>query len=302
MDERLPEPGWYPDPAGGSALRYWDGQRWASSSGDRRSAETARDAPGDATQPIDLRDPPPAPNQADAWESYPNSGAYTRGPFRPLAVVVLLVVVAGAVLAFALGGDGDDRADGDNADTPAESEAADGSDEAAAESDGQGATDEPTGGRVRDDEDGTDADDGEDPDDAGDEPDDAGEDGEPDADDGPIVLDGRCEVPREQVGDAEVSELRAWDFDACDLAPLDPGDGEQLIVITASLDGSSLSEAAAQETAGERELLWSSHYPALSPGFWVVYLGPFDGEEAAEEAADEAGGGAYLRRLTGQES
>src|SRR5680860_1213071 len=91
VDERLPEAGWYPDPAGGSALRYWDGQRWASSSGDRLSTETGRDATGDATQPIDLDDQPPAPNRADAWESYPTSGSFTRGPLRPLAVALLLV-------------------------------------------------------------------------------------------------------------------------------------------------------------------------------------------------------------------
>ncbi len=288
MDERLPEAGWYPDPAGGSALRYWDGQRWASSGGDRLSTETGRDATGDATQPIDLDDQPPAPNRADAWESYPTSGSFTRGPFRPLAVVVLLIIVAGAVLALALGGDGDDPADAsDPVADPADG--ADEADEAEDAADGSGEAAQPDADRDV-------------PIEPPDDPSGQTEGDTGSGDDGPIVLDGRCELPRDQAGDVEVDELRAWDFDACDLAPLDPSDGEQLIVITASLAASDVSEAAARESAGVRDLLWSSHYPALAPGYWVVYLGPFDDEEAAATAAEDAGGGAYLRRLTGQES
>jgi len=304
VDERLPEPGWYPDPAGGSALRYWDGRRWASSSGDRLSAETGREAtgdtPGDATQPIDPGDPPPAPDRADAWESYPASDSFTRGPLRPLAVVLLLVVVAGAVLAFALGSDDDGPADvGDPvADGAGEADdATDDSSDATRSNAGQDAAGDPTEDGAGQSEGGTGN---------GDSTDGDGDVAEntdgTDADDDPIVLDGRCEVPRDQVGDVEVEEMHAWDFDACDLAPLDPSDGTKLIVITASLPGSDVSEAAARQSAGERDLLWSSHYPALAPGYWVVYLGPFDDEDAAAEAAEEAGGGAYLRRLTGQES
>jgi len=27
----LPRPGWYPDPSGGDAERYWDGRQWTAS-------------------------------------------------------------------------------------------------------------------------------------------------------------------------------------------------------------------------------------------------------------------------------
>lgn len=71
------------------------------------------------------------------------------------------------------------------------------------------------------------------------------------------------------------------------------------VAIVASVSGDEISEEAARDRlAPGQQLLWSSQYPSLNPGLWVIVEGPFDTEGAARQAARRIGGGAYPRALT----
>jgi hypothetical protein len=41
MTSQQPAPGWYPDPSGGPAQRYWDGQQWQAAGASQPSAAVA---------------------------------------------------------------------------------------------------------------------------------------------------------------------------------------------------------------------------------------------------------------------
>lgn len=73
-------------------------------------------------------------------------------------------------------------------------------------------------------------------------------------------------------------------------------------MVRASLASSDLDAPDAERRADELEarggVLWSSHYPSLNPGLWVVFDGPFPDADAAAQAADAIGGGTYPRALT----
>lgn len=115
-----------------------------------------------------------------------------------------------------------------------------------------------------------------------------------------IDFDGVCVVEVE--GDLAPEERRPWRFDACERAPITlEGTQERWVAIVASLSGDDFTEAEAlQRIDGddERLLLWSSHYPSLNPGLWVIVEGPFEDRAAATNAAQRLGGGAYPRALT----
>lgn len=119
--------------------------------------------------------------------------------------------------------------------------------------------------------------------------------------DGPVVVDfdGVCEV--EVAADAQVEDLRPWQFPECERAPVAvSGAASSWIVVLASLSGDDFSEADAlrrlEQDPDGRHLLWSSHYPSLNPDLWVVAAGPFADEDVATRTAERIGG--YPRELS----
>jgi hypothetical protein len=121
--------------------------------------------------------------------------------------------------------------------------------------------------------------------------------------DGPrtsVDLGGGCVV--EVADGTPVDELRPWQFEECDRAPVVlSASEERWVAVIESLSDADFSEEEALarfEGEEDRLLLWSSHYPSLNPGLWVIVAGPFDDQEAATEAARRIGGGAYPRALT----
>ena len=121
---------------------------------------------------------------------------------------------------------------------------------------------------------------------------------------GPVTVDFDqvCEV---ELDPAEHEDPRPWDFPDCERAPIAlEGTQTQWVVVVASLWGADFSETQALARLDERgrgELLWSTHYPSLNPGLWVVVEGPFPDQDTADEAADELGNGAYARALSDDE-
>ncbi len=67
----------------------------------------------------------------------------------------------------------------------------------------------------------------------------------------------------------------------------------------ASLSGAEFTEDEALDRLDTGQLLlWSSEYPSLNPGLWVIVEGPFETEAEAGRAARRIGNGAYPRALT----
>ena len=115
-----------------------------------------------------------------------------------------------------------------------------------------------------------------------------------------VDLGGGCVV--EVADDAPVDRRRPWEFEECDRAPIVlSGSEARWVAVVESLSGQDFSEEEALErldTGEDRLLLWSSHYPSLNPGLWVIVEGPFDDQGSATDAARRIGGGAYPRALT----
>ena len=115
-----------------------------------------------------------------------------------------------------------------------------------------------------------------------------------------VDLGGGCVV--EVPDDAPVDQLRPWQFEECDRAPIAlAGSEERWVAVIESLSAEDFSEDEALERLGtdeDRLLLWSSHYPSLNPGLWVIVEGPFEDQESATETARRIGGGTYPRALT----
>ncbi|MCC5947543.1 MAG: hypothetical protein JJT89_03715 [Nitriliruptoraceae bacterium] len=115
-----------------------------------------------------------------------------------------------------------------------------------------------------------------------------------------VDFDGGCTA---ELAPEELSaELRPWDLGACPHAPIAVPDGEaRYIVVTASLFPDEVDEQEARRRADaagdEVVLLWSTHYPSLTPDLWVVAAGPFPDQDAADAEAQRRGGGAYVRGL-----
>jgi len=254
VSEPDPPAGWYPNPAEGERLRWWDGERWTD---ETRGSEA----------PVTRAERRAAARHAAPW---PRERRVAAG-----AVAALLLASVGVWIAAVIAGrDAPDDvvAVGDTPQEPA---------------------DEPS--TPQDDP----ADDGEEPEENADEQ------GEPDdeADQDPIVLDfdGRCEVEVDPAETDDPASLRPWDFPECDRAPIALDDTEgRWIVVVASLNGDEVeeSEAIGRSQGSDQGLLWSSHYPSLNPGLWVLYEGPFRDEEAATEAAESIGSGAYPRLVS----
>ena len=62
----------------------------------------------------------------------------------------------------------------------------------------------------------------------------------------------------------------------------------------------SRSEAEKKARAaggGEVGVLDSDDFRSLRKGYWVVFSGQYDSRSAAETAAEDAGSGAYARRI-----
>ena len=141
---------------------------------------------------------------------------------------------------------------------------------------------------------------------AGADTDDGQADGSADGEDATTArldFDGICVVEVED--DLASEELRPWRFEECERAPIAlEGAQERWVAVVASLSGDDFTEAEALERIDgddERLLLWSSHYPSLNPGLWVIVEGPFADQTAATSAAQRLGGGAYPRALTDDE-
>jgi hypothetical protein len=86
-----PEAGWYPDPSGSPALRWWDGERWTDST---------HPLPDPAGAPVGPATAAPAP----ALPAAP--GPASSGPHRGRAIALvagLLVVILAAVTALSYG-------------------------------------------------------------------------------------------------------------------------------------------------------------------------------------------------------
>ena len=63
---RLPRPGWYPDPAGSSPFRFWDGSAWTVLVGRQGRCYLDRTATARSGGPADPLDAPdPATRQPD---------------------------------------------------------------------------------------------------------------------------------------------------------------------------------------------------------------------------------------------
>ena len=277
-------PGWYEDPYGEATWRWWDGSTWSTAT--RLDGRVASASAAGATTAMSAAPPDGTPVEHMDVPDRQDRRRATIG----LAVLTLLalVIVASAILFT----DSPNHLAVD--DLPGADEQApptDGTGEAPAEepldSDPTTPSDAP--------EEGTDEDAG------------AGSEGEPaegeeEATGGSVELDfdGVCTV--EDDAD-DVDDPRPWDFDACTSAPitLDAGE-ERWIVVVASLSEGGYDEEAARDRAASEgfagNLLWSSHYPSLNPDLWVVYDGPYAGQEEARAAAAELGGGSYPRVLS----
>ena len=116
-----PEPGWYPDPAGGEGLRWWTGDSWTSATRPR-SATQASPAPAAVTVapgagapwPVVTSAPPvavvptafastvPARERPDVLATYDEVRSPRRrrglGPWLVAGAALLLVALAAAVL------------------------------------------------------------------------------------------------------------------------------------------------------------------------------------------------------------
>jgi hypothetical protein len=118
-----------------------------------------------------------------------------------------------------------------------------------------------------------------------------------------VTLDGQCVVTADESLLANREQSAAWEFPECRWAhiALPPGEKRWIVVYT-SLNGNDFGSDDALQRAAENRVpgnvLWSSHYPSLNPGVWVIYEGPYMTEEEAKAATRRVGGRAYPRALS----
>lgn len=90
QDSRQPPPGWYPDPGGQQALRWWDGTAWAPHTQPLPDQQPSADPYGASPDPA---------RQLPAGHRSPRRGGGTHRVRNILAVIGALVV-AGAIIIF----------------------------------------------------------------------------------------------------------------------------------------------------------------------------------------------------------
>ncbi|MFN8159189.1 MAG: DUF4333 domain-containing protein [Candidatus Nanopelagicales bacterium] len=104
-DPDLPQPGWYPDPSGAPALRWWNGVTWS---------ETTHPLSPDAEAPAPAAAPPTAPlPTTQVWapvvpppsaEPQAETSAPRRRWWIPVVAIVALLALAGVAVSALLGG------------------------------------------------------------------------------------------------------------------------------------------------------------------------------------------------------
>jgi Sporulation related domain. len=77
------------------------------------------------------------------------------------------------------------------------------------------------------------------------------------------------------------------------------GSGSYIAAVASmSTESGAQSYVSKIEAAGyASDVLWSSNYSSLNPGYWVAAAGPFSTQSEAQSAADNLGSGAYVRYL-----
>jgi hypothetical protein len=116
---------------------------------------------------------------------------------------------------------------------------------------------------------------------------------DPDGEEEPDPADEEADPADDEADPADDDPARAIDLEGAPAA---------WVAIVSSLSGDDFSEAAARDRLDAGQvLLWSSDYPSLNPGLWVIVEGPFDTEGEARRAARRIGNGAYPRALTDDE-
>jgi hypothetical protein len=118
-----------------------------------------------------------------------------------------------------------------------------------------------------------------------------------------VTIDEQCIATVDESVLSSGNAIRAWDYQECRWAPIPLGPGqEQWVVVYTSLNGNDFDATDALERASDSgvpgNVMWSSHYPSLNPGVWVIYEGPFATENEAKAATRRVGGRAYPRVLT----
>jgi hypothetical protein len=105
-DPDLPQPGWYPDPSGAPALRWWNGVTWSDQTHPLSSdaaAHAAAAAPPTAPLPTTQVWAPVVPSAAETVDA---ATAPRRRWWIPVVALVALLALAGAAVSALLGGIG----------------------------------------------------------------------------------------------------------------------------------------------------------------------------------------------------
>ncbi len=272
--------GWYEDPYGEATWRWWNGNAWSTATRlDGRASGTPVATSGVATGQA-------VPSAAGPEELFaPDRQDRRRATLGLGALALVAALIVGSAILFT--GNRDDLAVGEVPGANEPPPTTEGSEEAT-----QDETLDSDAGTPSDTTDDTLEEEGAEPS----EPDEAP------GDTGTVQLDfdGVCTV---EVEAEDVDDPRPWHFDECTSAPIELTAGdERWVVVIASLSDEGYDEVAARERAAEEgfedNLLWSSHYPSLNPGLWVVFDGPFGDQQEARSAAAEIGGGSYPRVLS----
>ena len=93
--------------------------------------------------------------------------------------------------------------------------------------------------------------------------------------------------------DAQTSSVQP--VESSDPSEPSPSGGGELIGYIAQLgsyrglSGAESQQLSLQAAGLDAGILWSSYFSQMVPGYWVVYLGPFESQIAADQAAGSSG-------------